>query len=155
MALDLGKSKEARKCLSPLDPNVAVQIVSKRQREKLGRVSQTLKKASWTLDDFHRNLKLSNTHIDPCRSLNSNLVAHGELKKVFGKQEQNGFKPKPNEHLIVVYSNALLKLYKTVYAHPLDNGQYFTIFLKGCLAHCNSHKVNWTQYMFMIVCNCK
>jgi hypothetical protein len=42
MALDLGKSKEAKKCLVPLDPNVVVQIVSKRQRKKLGRVSQTL-----------------------------------------------------------------------------------------------------------------
>jgi hypothetical protein len=39
MALDLGKSKEAKKCLALLDPNVAVQIVNKRQREKLGRVN--------------------------------------------------------------------------------------------------------------------
>jgi hypothetical protein len=60
MALDLGKSKEAKKCLALLDPNVVVKIVSKWQREKLGKVSQTLGKASWTLDDIHWNMKLNN-----------------------------------------------------------------------------------------------
>jgi len=40
MALDSGKSKETKKCLAFLEPNnMAIQIVSKRQREKLGRVS--------------------------------------------------------------------------------------------------------------------
>jgi hypothetical protein len=66
MALDLRKSKEANKCFAPLDPSVVVQIISKRQREKLSRVSQTLRIASWTLDDFHMNLKLNNTGINPC-----------------------------------------------------------------------------------------
>jgi hypothetical protein len=61
---------------------------------------------------------------------------------VFGKQERNGFKPKPNEHLTIVNCDALLKFYKIVYAHPLDNGQYSAIFLKGWLAHYNGHKVN-------------
>ncbi len=65
MALDLGKSKEANKCLALLDLNVAIQIVSKRQRKKLGRVNQTLGIASWTLKDIHLNLKLSNISIDP------------------------------------------------------------------------------------------
>jgi hypothetical protein len=61
---------------------------------------------------------------------------------VFGKQEHNGFKPKPNEHLTIGNCDALLKLYKTMYVHPPNNGQYSTIFLKGWLAHCNGHKVN-------------
>jgi hypothetical protein len=65
MALNSGKLKGAEKCLALLDPNnMAIQIVSKKQREKLGRVSQTLRKTSWTLDDFHKNLKLSNIGID-------------------------------------------------------------------------------------------
>jgi hypothetical protein len=80
--------------------------------------------------------------------MHSNLVAHGELKKVFGKQEQNGFKPKPNEHLTVVNCDVLLKLYKTVYAPPLDNDQYSANFFKGWLAHCNVHKMNWTQFAY-------
>jgi len=54
--------------------------------------------------------------------MHSNLVAHAELEKVFGKRESNGFKPKPNEHLIVANCDALLKLYITVYAHPPNNG---------------------------------
>jgi hypothetical protein len=76
MALDLGKSKEAKKCLAPLDLNVVIQIVSKRQRKNLGRVNQTLGRESWTLDDFHKNLKLNNFGIDQHKSLYSNLVAH-------------------------------------------------------------------------------
>jgi hypothetical protein len=35
MALDSRKSKEAKKCLALLDPNVDVQLISKRQKEKL------------------------------------------------------------------------------------------------------------------------
>jgi hypothetical protein len=71
-----------------------------------------------------------------------NLVKHAELEKMFGKREQNGFKPKPNEHLTIVNCDVFLKLYKIVYAHPVNNGQYFTIFFKGWLAHRNGHKVN-------------
>jgi hypothetical protein len=134
--------KEANKCLALLNPNVAIQIVSKRQREKLGRVNQTSGRTSWTLDDIPWNIKLSNISIDPRRSMDFNLVAHAELKKMFGKQEQNGFKSKPNEHLTVANCDALLKLYKIVYAHPPNNGQYFAIFLKGWFAHRNGHKVN-------------
>jgi hypothetical protein len=100
------------------------------------------------------NIKLNNIDIDPCKSLDSNLVVHGELEKVFGKQKHNGFKPKLNEHLIAINCDAFLKLYKIVYAHPLDNGQYFAIFLKGWLAHRNGHKVIRFN-MLMIVCNCK
>ncbi len=66
---------------APLDTNVDVQIVNKRQKETLGRVNQTLRKASWTLDDFHGNMKLSNISIDPHKSLDSNLVVHVELER--------------------------------------------------------------------------
>jgi len=54
--------------------------------------------------------------------MDSNLVAHEELKKMFGKQEHDGLKPKPNEHSTVVNCDALLKLYKIVYPHPPNNG---------------------------------
>jgi len=66
---------------------------------------------------------------------------HEELKKVFGKQKHDGFKPKPNEHLNVTNCDALLKRYKTLYVHPLNNDQYFEIFLKGWFAHYNGHKM--------------
>ncbi len=61
-------------------------------------------------------MKLSNTNIDPRRSMDSNLVAHAKLKKMFGTRKYNGFKPKPNEHLILANCDAFLKLYITVYA---------------------------------------
>jgi hypothetical protein len=51
--------------------------------------------------------------------MDSSLVAHEELEKVFGKREHDGFKPKPNEHSTIANCDALLKLYKTVYTHPL------------------------------------
>jgi hypothetical protein len=54
--------------------------------------------------------------------MDSNLVAHAKLEKMFGTRKYNGFKPKPNEHLIVANCDALLKLYITVYAHPPNNG---------------------------------
>jgi hypothetical protein len=39
-------------------------------------------------------------------------------------------------------------LYEVVYAHPLDNGQYSTIFLQAWLAQCKGHKVNWIKYAY-------
>jgi hypothetical protein len=39
--------------------------MNKRQRIKLERASQTFGKGSWILDDFHKNLKLSNVGVDP------------------------------------------------------------------------------------------
>jgi len=71
-----------------------------------------------------------------------NLVAHEELKKMFGKQEHDGLKPKSNEHSTAANCDALLKLYKIVYAHPPNNGQYLTIFFKGWFAHLNGQKMN-------------
>jgi hypothetical protein len=56
------------------------------------------------------------------QDMDSNLVAHEELQKVFGKRKHDGFKPKPNEHSTIVNCDALLKLYKIVYAHPPNNG---------------------------------
>lgn len=72
---------------------------------------------------------------------------HAKLEKKFGK-EQNGQKPKPNEHLSVVNSEAILKLYEVIYYHPLNNRQYFTVFLKGWLAQHKREKMNWTQYAY-------
>jgi hypothetical protein len=76
-------------------------------------------------------MKLSNTSIHPHKSVDSNLVVHVKLEKMFRKWEHNGFKPKPNEHLTIANCDVFLKLYKIVYVHPLNNGQCFVIFLKG------------------------
>ncbi len=90
MALNLGKPKEVSWCLALVNPNVAIQVVNKWQREKLGKVSQTLGRVLWTLNDFQKNLKLSNIGMDPCKDLDSNIITHAKLEKVSGKREQNG-----------------------------------------------------------------
>jgi anthranilate phosphoribosyltransferase len=46
------------KLITPLDTNVVTKSVSRRQREKIQRVCQTLGRATWTMDDFYMNLKL-------------------------------------------------------------------------------------------------
>jgi hypothetical protein len=103
---------------------------------------------AWTMDDFHKNLKLFNVGMDPWKGIDSNIVFHANLEKFFGKRTQNGWKPKPNDHLIVANCGALVKLYEDVYAHPPNNGQYSIIFLKGWLAHYKGHKVNWSKYAY-------
>lgn len=148
MPLNLGKPKEVNRCLAPMNPNVAIQVISKRQIEKLGRVDQTLGRASRTLDDLQKNLKLNNIGMDPSKDLNSNIIVHAKLEKVFGKRKQNGQKPKPNEHLNVVNYEVILKFYEVIYSHPLDNGQYCVVFSKGWLAQHKGGKVNQTQYAY-------
>ncbi len=65
MAFDLDSVKARVKPLRTLNPNVASRIVSKREREKLERVSHIIVRLFWNVDDFHKNLKLSNVGIDP------------------------------------------------------------------------------------------
>jgi hypothetical protein len=50
--------------------------------------------------------------------------------------------------LSVVNSKAILKLYEIIYCHPLNNGQYSVVFLKGWLAQHKGEKVNWTYYAY-------
>ncbi len=140
MALNLGKPKEVNRCLAPMNPNVAIQVISKWQIKKLGRVNQTLGRTSWTLDDFQKNLKLNNIQMDPSKDQNSNTIVHAKLKKVFGKKQHIGQMPKPNEHLNVVNSKVILKHYEVVYSHPLNNGQYSAVFFKGWLASIQGKK---------------
>jgi hypothetical protein len=65
------------------------------------------------------------------KTLDSNLVTHVELKKIFGKREYNGFKPMPNEYLIVVKCDVLLKLYKSMYVHiPMIMASILQFFSK-------------------------
>jgi len=52
MALNLGKPNEVSWSLALVNPNVAIQVVNKWQRDKLGKVSQTLGRVLWTLNDF-------------------------------------------------------------------------------------------------------
>jgi hypothetical protein len=63
------------------------------------------------VDDFHKNLKLSNVNIDPQNKLDFDVVLATNLEKVFGKRTQNGCKPKPNDHLTPTNCVALLKFY--------------------------------------------
>jgi hypothetical protein len=39
------------------------------------------------LDDFHKNLKLSNVGVDPHNVLDFDLVPHAKVEEVFGKRE--------------------------------------------------------------------
>jgi hypothetical protein len=52
----------------------------------LGKVSKTLGRASWTLDDFQKNLKLNNIGMDPSKDQNSNTIAHVEFGKKIVKR---------------------------------------------------------------------
>jgi hypothetical protein len=74
------------------------------------------------VDDFHKNLKLSNVGIDPRNELISNIVSTIDLEKVFGRRTQNGWKPKSNDHLTPTSCVTLLKFYEIIYAHPFNNG---------------------------------
>jgi hypothetical protein len=80
--------------------------------------------------------------------LDPDLVTNAELEEVFRKRGHNGWKPKPNDKLIIINYATLLKLYEVVYAHPLDNGQYSIVFLRGWLAQCKGHKINWIKYAY-------
>ncbi len=100
------------------------------------------------MDDFYKNLKLCNVGIDIKNNLNHDLVTNVKLKEVFGKRGQNDQKRKPNDKLTITNCVASLKLYEIVYAHPLNNGQYFEIFLGGWLAQRKGHKVDWIKYAY-------
>ncbi len=100
------------------------------------------------MDHFYRNLKLCNVGINIKNNLNHDLVTNVKLEEGFGKKGQNGQKPKPNDKLTITNYVGSLKLYEVVYAHPLNNGQYFVIFLGGWLAQCKGHKVNWIKYAY-------
>jgi len=52
--------------------------------------------------------------MDPHKDLDSNIIVHAKLEEVFGKREQNGWKPKPNEHLNATNCEAILKLYEAI-----------------------------------------
>jgi hypothetical protein len=141
MVSDLGNLK-AREPLVGSNPKVPSKNASKRERKKLEKVSQTMGQVAWTMDDSHKNLKLSNVGMDLWKGIDSNIISHVDLEKFFGKQTQNVWKSKPNDHSTIANCSALLKLCEDVYDHPFDNGQYSVIFLKGWLAHCNSHRMN-------------
>jgi hypothetical protein len=52
--------------------------------------------------------------MDPHKDLDSNIIVHAKLEEVSGKREQNGWKPKPNEHLNATNCEAILKLYEAI-----------------------------------------
>ncbi len=85
MAFNLDSVKKVQ-ALGVLNLNVSSRIVSKREREKLERVSHTIRWVSWSVDDFHKNLKLSNVGISPQNELDYDIVSVADLEKTFGKK---------------------------------------------------------------------
>jgi hypothetical protein len=52
---------------------------------------------------------------------------------VVGKRQQNKWRVQENEFVTKEECYTLLKLYEELYSHPLTNGDYLAIFLKGWL----------------------
>jgi hypothetical protein len=48
----------------------------------------------WTLDDFQKNLKLSNIGMDPHKDLDSNTITHAKLKEGFWEEGAERLKAK-------------------------------------------------------------
>ncbi len=115
-----------------LETNVVTKSVGRRQRGKIQWVNQTLGQATWIMDDFHMNLKLSNEGIDPCKGEKMiDIITNAKLEQVFGKKKCIGWKPKTNDNLTFINYDALSDVYDDVYGHAVNNGQFSTIFLKG------------------------
>jgi hypothetical protein len=73
-------------------------------------------------------------------------VTHEELLEYFGKISSYGWKVKMSYLLSVKYCLEILKLYESIYAEPLTNGDYSSKFFKGWLAHKKGHHNNWALF---------
>ncbi len=80
--------------------------------------------------------------LDAQSEINSNIVTHEELLEYFGKRSSYGWKVKMSNLLSVKDCLEILKLYESVYAHPVTNGDYSSIYLKGWLARKKGHPNN-------------
>jgi hypothetical protein len=116
-----------RQLFTLLDSNVK-KLVSRRQKEKVQKTSETFKCVLWSLEDFSVKLKLINSSINPHCDIDFNVVSHEQFIQVFGKKYTNGFKVKVNEHLVTQECDSLSRLHQVVYAHPPANGDYPSIF---------------------------
>jgi hypothetical protein len=104
------------------------ELYSRREHEKIQRMTKTLGCLECTLEDFSKNLNLLNEGWDPQRDFNSFVFTHEELKATFGKREHNDWKARPNELLIHSDCARLQKLYELVYGHAPTNNDYLGYF---------------------------
>ncbi len=82
-----------------LDGNVK-ESMSRQQKEKLQKASETFGHTFWSSEDFFVKLKLINFGINPCHDIDFSVVSHEQLIQVFRKRHTNGFKVKVSEHVI-------------------------------------------------------
>ncbi len=78
--------------------------------------------------NFVEKLEFDDASLDPHKDIKESLVTHEKLVYTFGVRQQIGCKAIVNEFFIVQDCEVLLKLYKDVYAHPPQNGNYLAIF---------------------------
>jgi hypothetical protein len=102
--------------------------VSKREKDKLVRVSQTFDHSKWDVFDFAKKLELDDVGLNPYKDIKEFLVTYEELVFTFGVRQQNGWKKIVNDFFTVQDCEMLLKLYNDVYAYPPPNGDYQAIF---------------------------
>ncbi len=103
--------------------------MSRQQKEKVQKSSETFERVFGSLEDFFVKLKLSNSNINPRYDIDFNVISQEQFIQVFGKKYTNGFKVKVSEHLITQECDSLSRLHQVVYAHPPTNGDYPSIFL--------------------------
>jgi hypothetical protein len=128
--------------------NAKEELYSRRECERIQKMTKTLSHSEWTLEDFSRNLNLVYEGWDPHRNLNSFVLTHEELEATFGKREHNGWKGRPNELMTCSDCAGLQKLYELVYGHAPTNSDYLIIFLCGWLVQRKNHEVNQAQYAY-------
>lgn len=120
--------------------NVKEEFISKKERQKLERVSNTFVHAEWTIEDFSSKFKLKNEGVDPQKEIL--VVSHDDLVVMFGQRNQNGWKLRMTKDVTTQECFALLKLYEKVYAHPPTNSDYSGILLWGWLVERKDTHVN-------------
>jgi len=74
----------------PLDikiENAKEELYSRREHERIQRMTKTLGHSKWTLEDFSKNWNLVNEGWDPWWDLDSFMFTCEELEAAFGKRE--------------------------------------------------------------------
>jgi hypothetical protein len=67
------------------------------------------------------------------KDINFSIIAQKEVVYVVGKRQQNKWKVQEKDFVTNEKCYTLLKFYEELYAHPLTNGVYLAIFLRGWL----------------------
>jgi hypothetical protein len=127
-----------RETLGVNNENVWEDMVSKREKEKLHKVSHTFSHSFWNVFKFVEKVQLGNKglNLQVCKAITASLVSHNEITYVWCKATQC----LENKHLWIF--EAFLKLYEDVYTHPPPNGAYPSVFLHGWLTQQKGLQVN-------------